>query len=89
MPICCRVAGGLPLRGAWHAVGAWQELFDPSTDRVFFYNKVTGVSQWERPPSMMAAVALRASAASLTPVISPINGKVGPCTSIVQVDVRR
>ena len=31
-------------------VGAWEELKDPKSGSVFYYNHKTGISQWEAPP---------------------------------------
>lgn len=33
----------------------WQEVIDPTTYQVYYYNKVTGVTQWERPAELGAA----------------------------------
>ncbi len=30
----------------------WQEVVDPNTYQVYYYNKVTGVTQWERPAEL-------------------------------------
>ena len=30
----------------------WQEVIDPSSYQVYYYNKVTGLTQWERPAEM-------------------------------------
>ena len=30
----------------------WMELNDPTTNRVFYYNRKTGVSQWTRPQAL-------------------------------------
>lgn len=33
----------------------WQEVIDPNSYQVYYYNKVTGVTQWERPEELGAA----------------------------------
>lgn len=33
----------------------WQEVIDPSSNQMYYYNKSTGVTQWERPAEMGAA----------------------------------
>ncbi len=30
----------------------WQEAIDPNTYQIYYYNKVTGVTQWERPAEL-------------------------------------
>lgn len=30
----------------------WQEVIDPNTFQVYYYNKTTGVTQWDRPEEM-------------------------------------
>mmetsp|Transcript_42157 Transcript_42157/g.126212 ORF Transcript_42157/g.126212 Transcript_42157/m.126212 type:complete len:502 (-) Transcript_42157:923-2428(-) len=34
----------------------WEEVRDPKTSRCYFYNKASGVKQWERPTDMCAHV---------------------------------
>ena len=33
----------------------WMETIDPNSYQVYYYNKKTGVTQWERPPELGAA----------------------------------
>ena len=33
----------------------WQEVIDPNTYQVYYYNKTTGATQWERPAELGAA----------------------------------
>jgi len=33
----------------------WQEVIDPSSNQIYYHNKITGVTQWERPEEMGAA----------------------------------
>jgi hypothetical protein len=64
-------------------VGDWEEYLDPDSQAAFFYNHVTGASQWERPkemgrggppkpgssaPSSFAATAATAAGAGTTTV---------------------
>jgi hypothetical protein len=35
----------------------WQEVIDPNTYQVYYYNKQTGVTQWDRPPELGQAPA--------------------------------
>ena len=30
----------------------WEACWDNDTSRIYFYNRVTGLSQWEEPPIM-------------------------------------
>jgi hypothetical protein len=33
----------------------WQEVIDPASYQVYYYNKNTGATQWERPVELGAA----------------------------------
>lgn len=37
-----------------HQASQWEKFFDPNTDRVFFFHRRLGVSQWERPEELGA-----------------------------------
>jgi len=45
-------------------VGDWEEYLDPDTQAKFYYNHMTGVSQWDRPKEMGSAAQPKASALS-------------------------
>lgn len=34
---------------------AWREALDPATSKIYYYNAVSGATQWERPAEMGAA----------------------------------
>ena len=37
-------------------VSSWQELKDPNTGEIYYYNSVTGSSQWDRPEELEGSV---------------------------------
>ena len=48
----------------------WEACWDNDTSRIYFYNRVTGLSQWEEPPIMwLGQIAVR----DIIPIYSYIN----------------
>ena len=43
------------LQSGQAAVCPWKEAIDPNSYQIYYYNSVTGATQWERPEEMGAA----------------------------------